>query len=205
MRAFLLEKTMSGLGKLTVTLELESAKFSSAMAKSDYEAQKFVKNFVLNLDKAEKQARQFADRSTQYLKNIENAAKSINSNTNFSFFTALSGYAQSAGGKIAQYTDSYIELANKLKLATNSENEQAKAMAVVFDISIKTAQSTQAVSAVYQSFAQNAKELGINQRQVASVTETLSKAVAISGASSSEAQNALTQFSQTLLMGKMRA
>lgn len=196
---------MSGLGKLTVTLELESAKFSSAMAKSDYEAQKFVKNFVLNLDKAEKQARQFADRSTQYLKNIENAAKSINSNTNFSFFTALSGYAQSAGGKIAQYTDSYIELANKLKLATNSENEQAKAMAVVFDISIKTAQSTQAVSAVYQSFAQNAKELGINQRQVASVTETLSKAVAISGASSSEAQNALTQFSQTLLMGKMRA
>ncbi|HGO5810395.1 TPA: hypothetical protein ACK3JP_001815 [Mannheimia haemolytica] len=30
---------MSGLGKLTVTLELENAKFQSAMTKSDYEAQ----------------------------------------------------------------------------------------------------------------------------------------------------------------------
>ena len=78
-------------------------------------------------------------------------------------------------------------------------------MAAVFDISMKTAQSTQAVSAVYQSFAQNAKELGISQRQVADVTETISKAVAISGASAAEAQNALTQFGQVLLMGKFRA
>ena len=61
--------------------------------------------------------------------------------------------------------------------------QHAQAMSDVYSISMKTAQSTQAVSSVYQTFAQNAKELGINQRQVAEVTETISKAVAISGAS----------------------
>ncbi|MFA9488942.1 MULTISPECIES: phage tail tape measure protein [unclassified Mannheimia] len=195
---------MSGLGKLTVTLELESAKFSSAMTKSDYEAQKFAKNFVLNLDKAEKQARQFADRSTQYLKNIENAAKSINSNTNFSFFTALSGYAQSAGSKISQYTDSYIELSNKLKLVTNSENEQAKAMAVVFDISQRTSQSMDATSSVYAQFASNADKLGLSQSKVVRLTETVSKAVAMSGVSAANAQAGLIQFGQALSSGTLR-
>lgn len=69
---------MSGLGKLTVTLELENAKFQSAMTKSDYEAQKFAKNFIQNMDRARNHAKEFADRSTQYLKNIEQAAKNLN-------------------------------------------------------------------------------------------------------------------------------
>ncbi|RDF11281.1 phage tail tape measure protein [Haemophilus paraphrohaemolyticus] len=112
---------------------------------------------------------------------------------------------QALASSFIQITDKSTELSNKLKLVTDDEIQHAQAMSAVYDISMKTAQSTQAVSAIYSSFSQNAKELGINQQQVASVTETISKAVAISGASASEAQNALTQFSQTLLMGKMRA
>ncbi|AHG83094.1 Phage tape measure protein [Bibersteinia trehalosi USDA-ARS-USMARC-189] len=195
---------MSSLGQLNINLTLESTKFQSALSKSDYEAQKFAKNFVLNLDKAEKQAKQFADRSTQYLKNIENAAKSINSNTNFSFFTALSSYAQSATSKITNYTDSYIELSNKLKLVTNSENEQAKAMAVVFDISQRTSQSMNATSSVYAQFASNADKLGLSQSKVVRLTETVSKAVAMSGVSAANAQAGLIQFGQALASGTLR-
>lgn len=69
---------MSGLGKLTVTLELENVKFQSALLKSDYEAQKFAKNFIQNMDRAKSHAKQFADRSAEYLKNIENAVKNLN-------------------------------------------------------------------------------------------------------------------------------
>ncbi|WP_373766561.1 tape measure protein [Glaesserella sp.] len=157
------------------------------------------------MDKALNSAKQFSQRTTTYLKNIENAANNINSAAKWEFRFNNIDRVKSLGSQIFQLSDSHTELANKIKLVTETEAQHAQAMASVYDISMKTAQSTQAVSAVYQSFAQNAKELGINQRQVASVTETISKAVAISGASTAEAQNALTQFSQTLLMGKMRA
>ncbi|WP_409044170.1 tape measure protein [Mannheimia haemolytica] len=103
------------------------------------------------------------------------------------------------------YANSYTELGNKLKLVTESESQHARAMAAVYDISLKTAQSTQATSSVYQTFAQNAKQLGISQNDVAKLTETVAKSVAISGASSATASNALVQFSQSLLMGKLKA
>ncbi|TRC46794.1 phage tail tape measure protein, partial [Mannheimia haemolytica] len=91
---------MSGLGKLTVTLELENAKFQSAMTKSDYEAQKFAKNFIQNMDRARNHAKEFADRSTQYLKNIEQAAKNLNKNSEFSFLSTIGGHYQSMSSGI---------------------------------------------------------------------------------------------------------
>lgn len=196
---------MSSLGALNIHLSLDTIKFQQALSKSDQQTQKFVKNFTVDMDKAKNSARQFADRTTEYLRNIENASKNINTATKWNFHFGNIERVKSLATSFVDIADKSTELSNKLKLVTENETQHAKAMADVYDISMKTAQSTQAVSAIYSSFSQNAKELGINQQQVASVTETISKAVAISGASASEAQNALTQFSQTLLMGKMRS
>ena len=196
---------MSSLGSLNIQLSLDTVQFQQALSKSDHQTQKFVKNFTVDMDKARNSARQFADRTTDYLRNIEDAAKNINTATKWEFRINNFERVQALASSFIQITDKSTELSNKLKLVTDDEIQHAQAMSAVYDISMKTAQSTQAVSAIYSSFSQNAKELGINQQQVASVTETISKAVAISGASASEAQNALTQFSQTLLMGKMRA
>lgn len=196
---------MSSLGYLNIQLSLDSKYFEKGLAKSDYQVQKFAKNFQLDLDKATAAARQFSNRTTAYLGNIEKAAKNINKNSSFQFLTTLGGYSQSLGKNISQLADNHIQLSNKLKLVTDSEAQHARAMADVYDISLKTAQSTQATSSVYQTFAQNAKDLGLAQSDVARLTETVSKAVAISGASSATASNALVQFSQSLLMGKMKA
>ncbi|MEE3731794.1 tape measure protein [Mannheimia haemolytica] len=92
-----------------------------------------------------------------------------------------------------------------MKLVSGSSAEAAKRLTDVFDIATKTSQSTEAVSGVYQTFAQNAQSLGLAQKDVAELTKTVSQAVAASGASSSAASNALTQFGQSLLMGKMKA
>lgn len=196
---------MSSLGSLNIQLSLDTAQFQQALSKSDHQTQKFVKNFTVDMDKARNSARQFADRTTDYLRNIEDAAKNINTATKWEFRINNFERVQALASSFIQIADKSTELSNKLKLVTDDEIQHAQAMSAVYDISMKTAQSTQAVSAIYSSFSQNAKELSINQQQVASVTETISKAVAISGASATEAQNALTQFSQTLLMGKMRA
>ena len=182
---------MSSLGNLNIQLSLDTVQF------------------VQSMDRSAKSAEQFARNAQSELSKIERSIDHLNKTAGkVEFFgkTLLAGFSgvQIVSSLKAQ-ADHYTELSNKIKLVSDSEKQHAQAMAAVFDISMKTAQSTQAVSAVYQSFAQNAKELGISQRQVADVTETISKAVAISGASAAEAQNALTQFGQVLLMGKFRA
>ena len=196
---------MSSLGSLNIYLSLETAQFQQGLSKSTAQTQHFTKTFVVDMDKAQRSARQFADRTTAYLGNIEKAANNINKAAKWDFRFDNIDRVKSAAKEFIKLADSHTELSNKIKLVSENELQHAQAMSAVYDISMKTAQSTQAVSSVYQTFAQNAKELGINQRQVAEMTEIISKAVSISGASASDAQNALTQFSQVLLMGKFRA
>ena len=196
---------MSSLGSLNIYLSLETAQFQQALSKSTAQTQHFTKTFVVDMDKAQRSARQFADRTTAYLGNIEKAANNINKAAKWDFRFDNIDRVKSAAKEFIKLADSHTELSNKIKLVSENELQHAQAMSAVYDISMKTAQSTQAVSSVYQTFAQNAKELGINQRQVAEVTETISKAVSVSGASATEAQNSLTQFGQVLLMGKFRA
>lgn len=182
---------MSSLGNLNIQLSLDAVQFVQSMNRSAKSAEQFARNAQSELSKIE--------RSIDHLNKTAGKVEFLGK-------TLLAGFSgvQIVSSLKAQ-ADHYTELSNKIKLVSDSEKQHAQAMATVFDISMKTAQSTQAVSAVYQSFAQNAKELGISQRQVADVTETISKAVAISGASAAEAQNSLTQFGQVLLMGKFRA
>ncbi|MDU4465534.1 phage tail tape measure protein [Haemophilus parahaemolyticus] len=196
---------MSSLGSLNIQLSLETAQFQQALSKSTAQTQQFAKTFVVDMDKARQSARQFADRTTQYLGNIEKAANNINNAAKWDFRFDNFDRVKAAARQFIAFADANTELSNKIKLVSENELQHAQALAAVYDISMKTAQSTQAVSSVYQTFAQNAKELGINQHQVAEMTEIISKAVSISGASASDAQNALTQFSQVLLMGKFRA
>lgn len=175
---------MSGLlGQLNIQLTLDQARFQQ------------------NLEKAQNRAKQFSVRSSQYLNNIEKAAQNLN---NFTRGTFWAGFA---GGRIAQlknYADGYTEIQNKLRLVESASINSARGLESVFDISLKTNQSIQATSGVYQRFAQNAEALKISQAQVASLTETVSKAVAISGASAKSAQAALMQFGQALGSGVFR-
>lgn len=196
---------MSGLGKLTVTLELENVKFQSALLKSDYDAQKFAKNFIQNMDKAKNHAKEFAERSTQYLQTIEKAAKNINKNTEWAWWSAAGNEIGKMGGYVTQAAKAYTDIHNKMKLVSDSSAEAATRLTDVFDIAMKTSQSTEAVAGVYQTFAQNAQSLGLAQKDVADLTKTVSNAVAASGASGAAASNALTQFGQSLLIGKMKA
>lgn len=196
---------MSSSNRLTITLDVENSKLLAGFAQSDTVANKFARSFIVNMDQAQQKARQFADRSTKYLKNIEQAANNLNSSVSKERFWQIANRLQFPTSKVISYANSYTELGNKLKLVTESESQHARAMAAVYDISLKTAQSTQATSSVYQTFAQNAKQLGISQNDVAKLTETVAKSVAISGASSATASNALVQFSQSLLMGKLKA
>lgn len=100
--------------------------------------------------------------------------------------------------------DTYTGLQNRLKLVTNNQVELNKATEDTFRIAQKTYSAWDSVLQVYQRFSDNAKTLNLTMNDTARLTETVSKAVAISGASASAADAALVQFGQALASGTLR-
>lgn len=199
---------MSSLGALNIRLNLETVQFQQGLSKSAHQSQKFSKEFQVNLSAAQTKARQFSERTTEYLNNIERAAIAINKTTGKTFLFSGVNWASSnlsaAASQTLKYADSYTELQNRMRLVTDSQNEMVSATNTVFDISLRTNQAVSATSEVYQRFAKNADTLKISQKQVAELTETVSKAVAMSGASSASAEAALMQFGQAMASGELR-
>ena len=199
---------MSSLGSLNILLSLDSIQFNQALDKSSYQTQKFTKQFELNFTKAQAKAKQFSERTTQYLNNIEKAANTINKTTSRTFWAGIissgGSYLSSGISDVMKYADSYTELQNRIRLVTNSQTAMAAATESVFDISLKTNQAVGATAQIYQRFAQNADRLNLSQLQVSELTETVAKSVAISGASAGAAEAALMQFGQALGSAELR-
>lgn len=199
---------MSSLGALNISLNLETVQFQQGLSKSAHQSQKFSKEFQVNLSAAQNKARQFSERTTEYLNNIERAAIAINKTTSRTFLATGANWFISnflaATSQTLKYADSYTELQNRMRLVTNSQIEMAAATETVFDIALRTNQSLSSTSEVYQRFAKNAERLGISQSDVAELTETVAKTVAMSGASAASAQASLMQFGQAMAAGQLR-
>ncbi len=119
---------------------------------------------------------------------------------------ALAGYMAgllTVGSAISKM-DTYTGLQNRLKLVTNNQVELNKATEDTFRIAQKTYSAWDSVLQVYQRFSDNAKTLNLTMDDTARLTETVSKAVAISGASAEAADAALVQFGQALASGILR-
>lgn len=123
-----------------------------------------------------------------------------------SAFRSLAGYMAGVVtiGTAISKMDTYTGLQNRLKLVTDSQNELNQAMSDTFAIAQKTASSWDSAAMVYQRFADNADRLNITMKQTASLTETVSKAISISGGTAASADAALVQFGQALASGVLR-
>ncbi|RFC81501.1 tape measure protein, partial [Acinetobacter sichuanensis] len=106
--------------------------------------------------------------------------------------------------QIVNYADSYTGMINKLKLVTENQSQLSIAMSDTHRIAQSTASEWGGVVDVYTKFQKISDRLGLSQKEVARVTETVTKAVGMSGASAEEAQRALIQFSQGLSLGVLR-
>ncbi|WP_151794631.1 tape measure protein [Acinetobacter soli] len=148
---------------------------------------------------------EFLNRELQSIeKNGDFATKSMDAMSVATRSLAAQMTALVSVGALISKMDAYTNLQNRLKLVTNSQTELNKAMSDTFDIAQRTRQSWDAAAQVYQGFANNAKTLGLTMDQTAKLTETVSKAVAISGASAASAEAALVQFNQALGAGALR-
>ena len=178
------------LGSLNILLGLDTAKFTSALSKTDYQSQNFARKFTKNMQSIDASA----DKAARAISGIRTSMQTV---------VALSAGAFSAR-EVLRYADGYTELQNRLRLVTKSTDELKTATSAVFDIALRTNQGIDATSTVFQRFAQNADSLGISLGDVAGLTDTVSKAIAISGGSAASAEAALVQFGQALASGVLR-
>ncbi|MCY2802419.1 tape measure protein [Acinetobacter baumannii] len=159
---------------------------------------------VIDSQNAERNARNLGNELESIERKGDYASKSMDG---LSVATrALAGYMAglvTVGAAISKM-DAYTGLQNRLKLVTNNQAELNKATEDTFRIAQKTYSAWDSVLQVYQRFSDNAKTLNLTMDDTARLTETVSKAVAISGASAEAADAALVQFGQALASGTLR-
>ncbi|WP_095151893.1 tape measure protein [Pseudomonas sp. Irchel s3b5] len=106
--------------------------------------------------------------------------------------------------KISQAAAEYTNITNRLRLVTEGSQQLSKAQQDVFQVAQNSRQALDTTAQVYQRIAQNGKQLGLSLGQVASITETVAKSVALSGASAQAADASMVQFGQALASGTLR-
>ncbi|MDO7194603.1 tape measure protein [Acinetobacter nosocomialis] len=159
---------------------------------------------VIDSKNAERNARNLGNELDSIERKGEFASKSMDG---LSVATrTLAGYMAGlvTAGEAVSKMDAYTGLENRLKLVTKNQTELNKATEDTFNIAQKTYSAWDSVLQVYQRFSDNAKTLNLTMDDTARLTETVSKAVAISGASAQAADAALVQFGQALASGTLR-
>ncbi len=106
--------------------------------------------------------------------------------------------------KVIGHIDAYQGLSNKLKLVTEDSKNLADTQERLFDIAQNSRGSLEATVDLYFRLAKSTTELNVSQTRLAKVTETVNKAVAISGTTQQAASAALFQMGQGMAAGALR-
>lgn len=107
-------------------------------------------------------------------------------------------------GGVAKLNDAYTSMTNKLVNANSAHEDLAVVQQRVFEIAQKSRTGLEATSTLYARLERSLAQYGATSGQIARVTETVSKAMIVSGATAQEANAAIIQLSQGLQSGVLR-
>lgn len=94
--------------------------------------------------------------------------------------------------------DAYTELQNKLVVVTGSTEGLTQATSDLVQVAFDSRTSLAATVDLYSKLNRVNKQYAYSQKEILTITETVSKAVAMSGASTAAAEGAVIQFAQAL-------
>lgn len=112
--------------------------------------------------------------------------------------------AASALRSYIQITDASKNMDAQLRIVTNSQEEFNRAQDDAYRIAQKYTSPLQDVVTLYARLTPALADIGRGQSDVAGVTEALTAALKVSGATTAESSSTLTQFSQALGSGVLR-
>lgn len=95
-------------------------------------------------------------------------------------------------------------LNSRLKISADSQKEFNTAQTELLKISNETRTALGDTATLYTRLDGATQQLGTSQKELFGIVETVNKSVIVSGATATEASNALTQFSQGIASGALR-
>jgi tape measure domain-containing protein len=117
-------------------------------------------------------------------------------------FVGLQSAGDAVGG-LVRAADGYANLSAKIKLATTSQAAYNVAEDAVFAISQRTSTVLDSTATLFGRLSSALKDQGGSQREVLSLTETINKALAVSGATAAETSSVILQLSQAFAAGRL--
>lgn len=146
--------------------------------------------------------------SAQFIKNIDAANKKTARATSSmaAAFKGLAGAVAASFGvsEIVRLADTYTSMTAQLKLVTKSTAELAQVEGKLFEMAQKNRVGFESTVGLYARIARSTETLGVSQEKVLRVTETINKALVISGTSSAAASGGLMQLGQAFASGTLR-
>ncbi len=119
--------------------------------------------------------------------------------------TAIAGLGVGALAREAiQMADTYSNVQGRLSLVTSGTGQLADVTEKLYQSAQRSRIGFEATADLYSSLARSTKSLGTTQGDLLSVTETINKALIVSGASAATAQGALVQLGQGFASGTLR-
>ena len=119
------------------------------------------------------------------------------------------GLAAAYGGYFgaSQITDSADEMMNldsRLRIVTKDEQERLDVENELYSMGQRTRQQLASLGKLYFGVARASEEMGFSKEDNLQVTETVSKALAVGGATKAESDAAILQLSQALGSGRLQ-
>lgn len=107
------------------------------------------------------------------------------------------------GTAIASSIDSYIQMSNRLRQVSTDNDNLVASQNAVYESAQRTRSGMDEIATLYTRTAKASEELGLSQREVMNITETVAMAMKLNGGSVQESANAMRQLSQAFNKGKL--
>jgi tape measure domain-containing protein len=170
------------IGALRVALGLDSAQFETGVKRA--------RGSLNEVSKGARSAAAGADELSGALSGLQRGIAAL----------GLAALAREA----VQTADAWTNMRSQLRLVSDSTDQAAGAMKSLMGIAQDARTGIGATVDLYSRLARSTDALGASQADVLQVTETISKALTISGTSADQAGGALMQLGQAFASGALR-
>jgi len=146
-------------------------------------------------------ARRELKRLESSMDSLANTAKNINK-TILGIGAAIS--LAFGTDKITKASDAFTTLENKIALVTGRTKELSKTLDELYSVSIRSRGSIQGSVETFNRFGRAMDQSAISTQRLLNVTESVQKAIAVSGGNAASAEAAILQLGQGLAAGQLR-
>ncbi|QHN10147.1 tape measure protein [Proteus columbae] len=137
------------------------------------------------------------NRTSQSINNTERSIQSLSK-----VAAALTGYLSAS--MVASYSEAWTELNNKLSNSVRASESLVDVTQRIFDISQTTRSSLDATATLYARLERGTREYNTSAEDLAKLTTIINQGFIVSGATATEAENAIIQLSQGIASGVLR-